>query len=552
MQQIIRELIDISDFKETFFNTLYLFPDGKDKNIDDYFETNNKFGWNVTFAEIFYVRTTKLLVEYRLLSVEGIEQCHALKVKASEIDYWRFEFLGREIDHSPDFFEPNLENFLNFYYKEILHKEKAFKQEIAIPVVFYELNNDKKLKTIRYALSVNKLYTKPLFYISINNDGFLQSLSDWQAIDSKHIVYPTPDYPNSYLLQKFSNNQNGNLYRLENVKNTEPKVLIFKGFSDYKVKYLNDKETEYLLKNYGFFVEELRNIITETDLVLKYIPTVNYHLIKPCNMVCNHCFSDFSELNNDKLDLNSAKKIIREILKIKSFRKLNFSGGEPTLFKGIELLIRLAKENGLETSMVTNGFKLVKSKDLLNSLIGYLDLLVLSIDSLDEVVNLAVGRHVAKKTLSLNDFVGLAKKCDKNGIKIKINTVVTKNNFNQVLATDISILKPIRWKIFRMLPVANQNDNANSIYPTDDEFKKFLRLNKDIAEKLNIKVVSEDNNEMTGSYIMISPDGRFFNNIEGKHNYSESILEVGIENALNQTPLLREIFYKREGDYSCN
>jgi radical S-adenosyl methionine domain-containing protein 2 len=268
-------------------------------------------------------------------------------------------------------------------------------------------------------------------------------------------------------------------------------------------------------------------------------------------MVCNHCFSDFSELKNDKLDLDSAKKIIREILKIKSFRKLNFSGGEPTLFKGIELLIRLAKENGLETSMVTNGFKLVKSNDLFNSLIGYLDLLVLSIDSLDEVVNLAVGRHVAKKTLSLNDFVELAKKCDENGIKIKINTVVTKNNFNQVLATDISILKPIRWKIFRMLPVANQNDNANSIYPTDDEFNEFLKLNKDIAEKLNIKVVAEDNNEMTGSYIMISPDGRFFNNIEGKHNYSESILEVGIEDALNQTPLLREIFYKREGDYSC-
>lgn len=552
MQQIIKELIDISDFKETIFNLMYLFTDGKDKNINDYFETNNKFGWNVTFAEIFYVRTTKLLVEYRLLSEEGIELCHAIKVKSPEIDYWRFEFLGRDIDHSPDSFEPNLENFLSFYYKEILHKVEVFKQEIAIPVVFYELTNDKKLKTIRYALAVNKLYTKPLFYISINNDGFLQSLSDWQAIETKHIVYPTPDYPNNYLLQKFSNNQKGNLYKLENVKSTEQRVLIFKGFNDYEVKYINDKETEYTLKNYGFFVEELRNIITETDLVLKYIPTVNYHLIKPCNMVCNHCFSDFSELKNAKLDLNSAKKVIREILKIKSFRKLNFSGGEPTLFKGIELLIRIAKENGLETSMVTNGFKLIKSKDLFSSLIGYLDLLVLSIDSLDEVVNLAVGRHVAKKTLSLLDFVALAKKCDENGIKIKINTVVTKNNYNQVLATDISKLNPIRWKIFRMLPVANQNDNANSIYPTDYEFNEFLGLNKDVAEKLNIKVVSEDNNEMTGSYIMISPDGRFFNNIEGEHNYSESILEVGIENALNQTPLLREIFYKREGDYTCN
>jgi len=552
MQQIIRELIDVSNFKETFFNTMYFFPEGKNKNIDDCFEINNKFGWNVFFAEIFYDKATKLLLEYRLLSNEGIEQCHALKIKLSEIDYWRFEFLGREIDHSPDFFEPNLENFLSFYYKEILQKVKAFNQEIAIPVVFYELTNAKKLKTIRYALKVNNLYTKPLFYISINKDGFLQSLSDWQAFESKHVAYPTPDNPNNYLLQKFNNNEKGNIYKLENIKSTEQRVLIFKGFNDYEVKYLNDKETEYTLKNYGLYVAELRNIITETNLVLKYIPTVNYHLIKACNMICNHCFSDFSELKNDTLDLIGATKIIREVLKIKSFRKLNFSGGEPTLFKGIELLIRLAKKNGLETSMVTNGFKLVNSKDLFNSLIGYLDLLVLSIDSLDEAVNLAVGRHVLKNTLSLTDFVALAKKCDENGIKIKINTVVTKNNFNQLLAKDISKLNPIRWKIFRMLPVANQNDNANSIYPTDFEFNEFLRLNRDVAEKLMIKVVSEDNNEMTGSYIMISPDGRFFNNIDGEHNYSESILEVGIENALNQTPLLREIFYKREGDYSCN
>lgn len=54
---------------------------------------------------------------------------------------------------------------------------------------------------------------------------------------------------------------------------------------------------------------------------------------------------------------------------------------------------------------------------------------------------------------------------------------------------------------------------------------------------------------MTGSYIMISPDGRFFNNVDGKHNYSEPILEVGIEEALKQTPVLREVVYKREGDY---
>ena len=156
------------------------------------------------------------------------------------------------------------------------------------------------------------------------------------------------------------------------------------------------------------------------------------------------------------------------------------------------------------------------------------------------------------KTITENELISLAEKCNENGIKIKINTVVTKKNFNQIMAPKICKLYPIRWKIFRMLPVANQNEKANDIYPSDDEFRKFLSLNKPFAEDNKIKVVSEDNLEMTGSYLMISPDGRFFNNIEGVHNYSDPILKAGIRNALAQTPLLREVFYKREGDYSCN
>ena len=51
---------------------------------------------------------------------------------------------------------------------------------------------------------------------------------------------------------------------------------------------------------------------------------------------------------------------------------------------------------------------------------------------------------------------------------------------------------------------------------------------------------------------MISPDGKFFNNVDGVHKYSDPILEVSIEEALSQTSLCREIFYRRKGDYSCS
>lgn len=550
----MKKTIDLSDFREKVPNFGRLLH----QNMrDEEFLVDNYFGWNVHRAEIKCDEDSENITEFRLISVNGIEQCRAEKIQdtENEISYWRFEFLGRDIGYSPDPFEPDIEKFLKYYYVDLRHDNDTFKKEISLPIVFYELssNNNNKLKIIRYSLAVSKLYTKPLFFVSITDDGYLKSLSDWQTDDMKNIAFPTPDHYN-YLFQKFSKVPNKSLYKIENISSAVQKTLVFRGFRDYEVKCLCDEVVEERLRSYGFFVDELRNIITEPGTILKYLPTVNFHLIKPCNMKCRHCFSDFSELNNkDRLDIDSAKQIIQQISEIKSFRKLNFSGGEPTMFKGIEGLVRFAKEMGIkETSMVTNGFNLVMNNELFNALIGHLDMLAFSIDSFDESSNLKIGRHVYGKTLSIIDFIQLSKRCEENNVKIKINTVVSKNNYDKVLANDIVKLKPIRWKILRMLPVENQNDSANDILPTDDEFNEFLRLNKSIAEKSNIEVVSEDNSEMTGSYLMISPDGKFFNNVDGVHKYSDPILEVSIEEALSQTSLCREIFYRRKGDYSCS
>jgi hypothetical protein len=135
-----------------------------------------------------------------------------------------------------------------------------------------------------------------------------------------------------------------------------------------------------------------------------------------------------------------------------------------------------------------------------------------------------------------------------------INLILTQEALHEkkiaILADKIASFNPIRWKILRMLPVKSQNDEAKEFFPTDEEYVIFIKNNKELAEKAGIKVVLEDNEDMTGSYLMISPDGKFFNNVEGCLNYSEPILNVGIEEALKQTPLRREVFYKREGDYS--
>ena len=48
---------------------------------------------------------------------------------------------------------------------------------------------------------------------------------------------------------------------------------------------------------------------------------------------------------------------------------------------------------------------------------------------------------------------------------------------------------------------------------------------------------------------MVDPGGRFFDNTEGKHNYSQPILEIGIQNAIEQVNYNFSKFISRGGIY---
>ena len=64
-----------------------------------------------------------------------------------------------------------------------------------------------------------------------------------------------------------------------------------------------------------------------------------------------------------------------------------------------------------------------------------------------------------------------------------------------------------------------------------------------------ITVVPESNDLMTGSYVMVDPAGRFFDNVSGTHTYSRPILEVGVEEALRDISIAPEKFLSRGGSY---
>ena len=272
------------------------------------------------------------------------------------------------------------------------------------------------------------------------------------------------------------------------------------------------------------------------------VPAVNYHLLLACNMACTHCFA--ANLSADRLPEAEAAKVVRMIAEA-GFEKINFAGGEPMLHPGLGSLIRTAKEYDMTTSVVTNGTRM--TAQWLDEVSEHLDWVALSIDSPHPETHAASGRVDRNGPLSPERYLEMCDAIRRSGIRLKINTVVTIHNHGEVMAGFVSDARPERWKIMRALLVGGQNDRKPGPFEvTGAQFDAYVKRNAPIE---GITVVPEDNDLMTGSYIMVDPMGRFYDNVDGSYRYGRPILQVGVEEALQDIIIYKETFERRGGLY---
>ena len=282
------------------------------------------------------------------------------------------------------------------------------------------------------------------------------------------------------------------------------------------------------------------------------IPSVNFHLWKPCNMMCKFCFATFRDiapavLPKGHLGREDSMAVVESLAQA-GFRKLNFAGGEPTLCPWLPDLIWRAKYLGLTTSVVTNGSLI--SGEWLNTVAGQLDWAALSIDSVESDTLLRTGRTTRNGPMTADDYLSAVRVLKERCIRVKVNTVVSKSNLHEDLSGFIIEARPERWKLLQVLPVAGQNSaKVGAHLVSTEEFWGYVENNRRV-EEYGIAVVPEDNDLMTGSYVMVDPAGRFFDNAAGTHTYSRPILEVGVEQALTDVSVDAGKFLSRSGMYA--
>ncbi len=218
--------------------------------------------------------------------------------------------------------------------------------------------------------------------------------------------------------------------------------------------------------------------------------------------------------------------------------KVTFVGGEPSLVSYLPRALRRAKELGLTTCVVTNASRF--TVPYFDEIQRDLDWLGVSIDSMSEGVEVEYGRGDGRH---IDHAIWTLQEAKARGIKTKLNTVVGRLNWQEDLRPLWQATTPDRWKAFRLLMIQGQNDGAQHLAITNEEWSHWKRLHADLP------VIVEDNDDMTESYVMIDPDGQVFQNSDGTYKQGGRVIDVGFAKALETAGWDSAKFRNRGGEY---
>ena len=277
----------------------------------------------------------------------------------------------------------------------------------------------------------------------------------------------------------------------------------------------------------------------------KSIPeSINLHITQRCNYHCKFCFAKYQNLIKE-LDCNQFIKIIDELAN-HGCKKVNFAGGEPTLVPFLPELISHSKEQGLYTSIISNGTGI--DQEFMKKISEQLNLIGLSIDSQLDIIEKVLGRTLKKTPHYYSHVDNIKNKVNlirEFGVPIKINSVITPLNWNEDMTKLITYIKPIRWKVFEIHRLKGINDE----FFTEFGQLEHWQLNIFLQKHKVLNPIFESSNMILDSYCMITPDGRFYQDTNNQHHYSQSILEIGIYEAFCQIKYQEKKYLMRKGDY---
>ena len=217
-----------------------------------------------------------------------------------------------------------------------------------------------------------------------------------------------------------------------------------------------------------------------TDNFKRRIDYLRVSVTDRCDLRCTYCMAeDVTFLSRQEvLSIEEIIKLI-DIFNELGVKKFRLTGGEPLVRKNIvtiiEHLFKLKQQNKIiEHTLTTNGTNLFKYAKVLKE--NGMERINVSLDSLDPDKYREVTKHG-----DLNKVINGIHAANAEGIKIKINTVLTQN-FNEEEVFDI-----INWckeykfdiSLIEVMPIGSIGEKRFKQYLSMKKFEEnlILRLN---------------------------------------------------------------------------
>ena len=223
-------------------------------------------------------------------------------------------------------------------------------------------------------------------------------------------------------------------------------------------------------------------------------------ITEKCNENCVYCFRSLSSIN--RFTLEEHMEILKGIIAFGT-EQITWSGGEALLVPHATELIKYAKEHGIYNKITTNGKLLTPEK--IEELKPYVDLVALSIDSLDDTTNKALGRGVEHRSTVINRIRHLMQE----GIQVDINTVVMRTNIQDLDEMGSFFREnPIsgKWKLMTFFPV-RERALANKEKLEIDDAVFLAEVHRLIEKYQDVNIMYMMNDQIQQQYPGVRANG---------------------------------------------